>query len=114
VFVTPSAGGPATQVSHEATGAFTPTWSADGADILYVVLAGPAIRRIRPPDGTATIFAPDDAGVSDPICRGAICLAVTGALDADGDLIALSPSGRTRRPILVRAADDRQPAILVP
>ena len=114
VFTVPAAGGSAVQISHEATGAFTPTWSADGRDLLYVVLAGPAVRRIAASGGEPTVFAPDDAGVSDPICRGAVCLAVTGALDGGGDLIAVSPSGRTRRPILVRAADDRQPAILVP
>jgi TolB protein len=115
IFVVAAAGGPAIQLSHEATGAFTPTWSADGRNIIYVLLAGgPGLLRVPAGGGDASAFALDDGGISDPACGGALCLAVTGALDAPGDLLAISASGRTRRPILVRTADDRQPAILVP
>lgn len=115
VFVVAAAGGPAVQLSHEATGAFTPAWSADGGSILYVVLAGgPGVMRVPASGGDATAFAFDDGGIGEPVCGGTICLAVAGALDAAGDLIAISTSGRTRRSILARAADDRQPAILVP
>ena len=114
VFVVVAAGGQAIQLSHEATGAFTPAWTADGRSVLYVVLGGPGVMRVPATDGDAAAFALDDAGISDPACGGAICLAVTGALDAAGDLIAISTSGRTRRSILTRTADDRQPAILVP
>jgi len=116
VFVVVAAGGSAIQLSHEATGAFTPAWSADGGSIAYVILSGgPGVMRVPASGGgDATPFALDDGGISDPACRGSICLAVTGALDAAGDLIAISASGRTRRSILARAADDRQPAIIVP
>jgi hypothetical protein len=114
VFIVPAGGGAAVQLSREATGAFTPAWTADGRDILYVVLGGPGVRRVRASGGEPGIFAAADEGVSDPACRGAVCLAVIGALDAQGDLVAVSASGRRRTPVLVRSADDRQPAILVP
>ena len=116
VFVIPAAGGQAVQVSREATGAFTPAWSADGRSILYVTLAGgPRVMRIAASGaGDASAFAVDEAGVGDPVCRGGICLAVIGSLDGPRDLVAFGPTGRGRTPVLVRDADDRQPAILVP
>ena len=115
VFVVSAAGGQAVQLSREATGAFTPAWSADGRSVLYVVMAGgPRVMRLPAAGGDGTAFAIDDAGISDPDCRARVCLAVAGALDAAGDLIALSASGRTRSTVILREADDRQPAILVP
>jgi Tol biopolymer transport system component len=115
VFVVPATGGSAVQLSREATGAFIPAWTGDGQSIVYVVLAGgPRIVRIPAAGGDATAFALDDRGISEPVCQGTICLAVLGALGETGDLMALSATGRTRRVILARTADDRQPAILVP
>jgi TolB protein len=115
VFVVPVAGGTATQLSHEATGAFTPAWTPDGLGVLYVSLAGgPRVMRVAASGGDAAAFVADEAGVSEPACGSTICLAVTGQLDASGDLIALSVNGRRREPLLVRPADDRQPAVLVP
>jgi hypothetical protein len=64
--------------------------------------------------GDATVFAVDDAGVGDPVCRGGTCLAVLGSLDGPRDLVAFSATGRGRTAVLARDADDRQPAILVP
>ncbi len=115
VFVISVAGGEPVQLSHEATGAFTPAWSADGRSLLYVVLSGgPRVMRVAASGGDATAFAVDDAGVSDTECRGPVCLAVLGALESPGDLVAFSTNGRRRIPVLVRDADDRQPAVMVP
>jgi TolB protein len=114
VFVVPATGGQATQLSHEATGAFSPAWSVDGASVIYVVLGGPSVMRVSAAGGNATAFALDDRGISDPACASGICLAVTGAIGAPGDLIVVSANGRTRQSVLARTADDRQPAILVP
>ena len=115
VFVVPVAGGEPVQLSHEATGAFTPAWSADGRSLLYVVLAGgPRVMRVAASGGDAAAFAIDDVGVSDAECRGAICLAALGTLDGPRDLVVFSTNGRRRVPVLVRDADDRQPAVLVP
>jgi Tol biopolymer transport system component len=114
VFTVPSAGGDAIQVSHEATGAFTPAWSGDGKSILYVVPGGPRIVRVPTAGGDGIAFATDDRGISEPACGDRVCLAVLGSLDGDGDLVALSPSGRTRLTLLARSVDDRQPAVLIP
>ena len=114
VFTVPAGGGEALQLSHEATGAFTPAWSGDGKSILYVVPGGPRLVRIPAAGGEAIAFAAEDRGLSDAACRASVCLAVVGALDGEGDLIAVSPSGRTRVTLVARAADDRQPALLVP
>ena len=115
VFVIAVAGGPPLQVSHEATGAFTPAWTADGRGLLYVALSGaPRVMRVSASGGNAAAFGVDDAGVSEPACRAGICLAVLGALDGPRDVVALSANGRSRSPVLVRDADDRHPAILVP
>jgi TolB protein len=114
VFLLDAAGGTAVQLSHEAAGAFTPAWSGDGRSIVYVITGGPGLMRVPVTGGDATPFALDDRGLSDPACRVTACLAVLGALDAAGDLLVMSSTGRTRRPILARPADDRHPAILVP
>ena len=115
VFVVPAAGGQAIKISSEATGAFTPEWTADGRSVLYVVLGGgPRLVRAPAGGGDGVPFAADNAGMSDPTCRARICLAATGALDGPRDLMVISGTGRTRAPLLVRAADDRQPAIIVP
>jgi len=115
VHVIPVAGGASVQLSHEATGAFTPEWSADGQSVLYMVAAGePSLMRVPAAGGDASAFAGADGGISEPACRGSICLAVAGALNGPGDLIVISGSGRGRRTVLGRAFDDRQPAIVVP
>jgi dipeptidyl aminopeptidase/acylaminoacyl peptidase len=115
VHVMPVAGGAAVQVSHEATGAFTPEWAADGQSVIYMMAAGePRLMRVPATGGDVSSFAADEGGISEPSCRGAICLAVAGALNGPGDLIVISASGRSRRTILARAPDDRQPAVLVP
>ncbi len=114
VYSIPATGVGAAQLSHEATGAFTPAWSSDGRSIVYVVLGGPSIMRVAAAGGAATAFAVDDRGISEPSCGRSVCLAVLGLVGAPGDLIAVSTTGRTRQAILTRASDDRQPAILVP
>ena len=116
VFVVPAIGGQAVQVSHETTGAFSPAWTADARSILYVTLpGGPRVMRVAASGaGDAAAFAVDEAGVGDPVCGDGVCLAVLGAFDGPRDLVAFNAAGRTRTPVLVRAADDRQPAILIP
>jgi hypothetical protein len=41
-------------------------------------------------------------------------VAVAGLLDANGDLVAVRRAGDGTQHVLVRSADDRQPAFLVP
>ncbi len=115
VFVMAAAGGPATQLSRESGGAFGTAWSTEGTVIHYMALAGgPKIMRVPATGGAATIFAEDEAGLSEVACAPGACLVTAGPLDAAGDIIALGSDGRSRRTLLARPANDHQAAILVP
>lgn len=115
VFIVAAAGGEAMQISHESGGAFTPAWSADGRSVHYMAIAGgPRLVTVPANGGDARPFAEDERGLSELACGAGACIATIGPLDGGGDLILFSRDGRRREPILERAADDRQAAILVP
>jgi hypothetical protein len=118
VFVVAASGGEAVQLSHEASGAFVPIWNAAGDAVLYTTLGdGPRLMAVPAAGGEATIFASGAGagagGVGDGTCAPGFCLAVSGLLDANGDLVAVR-AGEGPQHVLVRPADDRQPAFLVP
>ena len=114
VFVLDTATGHAEQLSHEAGGAFSPTWSADGNSVFYVSVIGvPSVKRAPLSGGNAALVASGDRILGDPSCLASVCLVVDGADTSDGDILAVS-AGRQAVPVLVRLANDRQPAILVP
>jgi hypothetical protein len=52
-------------------------------------------------------------GVGDGVCSPLLCLAVSGLTDENGDLVAVQIAGDAPQPVLVRSADDRQPAFLI-
>ena len=113
VFVLDTTMGQAVQWSHEAGGAFAPTWSAEGRGVLYVALLGqPRVMRITSSGGESTLVASGDRVISDPACAANVCLAVAGANGDDGDIIAVS-AGRATEAVLVRAMNDRHPAFLI-
>jgi hypothetical protein len=114
VFVVDASGGDAVQISHEAGGAFMPAWNGTSAVLYTSLAAGPRLMAISAVGGNATIFAADGMGVGDGTCAPHLCLAVSGLLDADGDLVAIQSAADGPHPVLVRSADDRQPAFLVP
>ncbi len=114
VFVLDTISGQPVQLSHEAGGAFAPTWSADGRGVLYVALLDqPRVMRIPSSGGEPTLVASGDRVISDPACVAFLCLAVEGARTEDGDIIAMS-AGRATAAVLVRARNDRNPAFLIP
>jgi hypothetical protein len=113
VFVVPAAGGVATQVSHEATGAFDPAWEAADT-IVYTALGGaPHLVRVTLA-GDARPFASDARGLGEASCAAAVCVAVTDPGGVDGDLVAISTSTGRVVTALRRAANDRQPAVAEP
>jgi Tol biopolymer transport system component len=113
VFVIDTTSGQAVQWSHEAGGAFTPTWGSN-TSVAYVALLGePRVVLLASPGGTPTRLASGDRVLGDPACAADVCLAVVGADTDDGDLIAMG-AGRDVESVLVRAANDRHPAFLVP
>ena len=115
VFVVAATGGDAVQLSHESGGAFSPVWSADGRSVHYMALAaGPRLVTVPANGGDPQPFADDERGLSELACAANACIATVGPLDGGGDLMLFSRDGRRRELMLARAADDRQPAILVP
>ena len=115
VFVMGLASGEAIQVTHEATGAFQPAWTADGQSVAYTTFEGQATVRVVPSSGGAwRALAAGDAPLNEAACHDGWCLAVTrppGA--AEGDIVSVSRVGRTPRPVLAGDADEREPAFIV-
>lgn len=114
VFVVAAAGGNATQVSHEAGGAFSPIWSADGKSIVYQSGTGlPAIVSVTIASGAVKQLASDTLGIGEPACSASICLGVTNPTDTTGAIVAFSLSSTKTTVVLPRTTNERQPAFLV-
>lgn len=114
VFVVAAAGGSATQVSHEAGGAFLPIWSADGTSIIYQSGTGlPAIQRVDINSGAVTQLASDTLGIGEPTCNATLCLGVTNLADTAGAIVSFSLSSSKTTVVLTRVTNERQPALLV-
>jgi hypothetical protein len=114
VFIGDRAGGGVRQLSHEAGGAFTPLWRADGSAVVYTALAGGSrLMKVSPEGGDASPFASADDGLGDGACTVELCVAVSRPLSTDGDLVIVTEGDASPRPLIVRPADDREPAFLV-
>jgi Tol biopolymer transport system component len=114
VFVVAAAGGTATQVSHEAGGAFSPIWSTDGASIIYQSGSGLAtIERVTLKTGAVKQLASDTLGIGEPTCNATLCLGVTNPSDTSGAIVSFTMSSSRTAVVLTRVANDRQPAFLV-
>jgi dipeptidyl aminopeptidase/acylaminoacyl peptidase len=130
VFVVDATGGTAVQLTSEAGGAFDPSWSATGAQIVYATGAGtPRLRVIPATGGNAADYAAlPDTALGEPSCGAHYCVAVRGAYGVDGDLVAYGaprpgagggvtpiprPAQTTGVRVLVETAgNDRQPAVV--
>jgi hypothetical protein len=116
LYVIPAAGGTATQVTHEINGAFSGSWSPDGASVFYVDGQDhTTIHEIAVSDGTVTNYVTGGADVGQPACNATLCLVVSGTTSGTGDILAYVGAGSTT-PITVvnTAGNERQPAFLVP
>ena len=115
VYVVPSAGGVATQLSHETRGAYTPSWLPNGTAVIYMALGGPPLLRSVPVSGgEATLFASDTLGVGEPACSRTACLAVLNPLGGTSRIVALTISGKRAGIMIPRVNDDHHPALLGP
>ncbi len=115
VFVVSALGGTATQVTHEAGGAFHPTWSADGSAIIFDTGTGStSLRRTVLATGETTDLAAAPSGVAEASCNANLCLAVTDPYGDGGEIVALSTPDRLPQVVLQRTRHERSPAILVP
>ncbi|HEV2181651.1 MAG TPA: hypothetical protein VGR59_15085 [Gemmatimonadaceae bacterium] len=114
VFVVSASGGSATQVSHEAGGAFSPIWSADGGSIIYQSASGlPTIQRVNVSTGAVKQLASDSLGIGEPTCSGNACLGVTNPSDTSGAIVSFTMSSSKTTVVLTRMSNERQPAFLV-
>ncbi|HKV50878.1 MAG TPA: hypothetical protein VJO52_06715 [Gemmatimonadaceae bacterium] len=115
VFVVAATGGSAVQLSHEAGGAFSPVWSADGKSIVYQSNTGtPTIAEVNANSGAVTPLASDTLGIGEPTCDATFCLGVTNPNDTSGAIVSfLVKSPATTSVVLTRANNERQPALIV-
>lgn len=115
VYTMDVAGGPAVQLTREATGAFLPSWSSDGKSVLFTTLEGGSSVRVMPWTGVESRpLAAGDAALSQGRCFGQWCLAVAGGTGAGGrSIVSVSRIGREPRAVTTTGSDDAEPAFLV-
>lgn len=116
LFTMPAAGGEATQLTHEAGGAFDGSWSADGKSVFYIEgLNRTIIHRVVVSDGTVTKYVEHGIDVGQPACTSELCLVVTRRVSNSADILAyVGPGDSDPHSVVGTAADERQPAFLVP
>ncbi len=114
VFVVPASGGTAVQVTHEAGGAFLPTWSADGAAIVYTPGVGSVLRQVTVADGSVASLPLEPGGVGEAACNDTYCVATLAPLSDTASLVGYTLPDHCRRVLPGRQSNDRQPAFLVP
>lgn len=115
IWIVPAAGGTATQVTHEATGAFDGSWSPDGNSIYYIDGADRTkIHNVVIATGTVTDYVTGGTDVGDAACTASICLVVRGATGSNGDIYAyIGPGDTSPIGILIQSTNDREPAPLI-
>jgi len=117
IYVVASGGGNATLITNESGGAFQPAWSADGQSIYYIAATpGYALREVPAAGGQATTIVQGSALAAGPAsCNSAVCLFSTGFNTASGNMSYVPAAGGPTQIVFPRtAAQERQPAIIVP
>jgi Tol biopolymer transport system component len=115
IWVMPTNGGPATQVTHEANGAFDGSWSTDGKSIFYVDgVDRTRIHNIVVSTGDETDYVTNGADVGDAACTASACIVVTGATSSNKNIAAYV--GANSEPISLLQTDNNEyePALLIP
>jgi dipeptidyl aminopeptidase/acylaminoacyl peptidase len=113
VFVIPVGGGTPTQLSHEMNGAFNPVWSADGTQIYFVAVMGvPSLRAVTIATGETSDWVYDGAGIGQPACAAAGCVAVESAYGSNGSIVSIGQNLSTTT-IVATPANETSPTILV-
>jgi Tol biopolymer transport system component len=115
IWVMPAAGGAATQVTHEANGAFDGSWSSDGSSIYYVDgVDRTKIHNVVLSTGEVTDYVTGGTDVGEAACTTFACLVVSGATSSNGNILAYV--GANSAPISILQTDNNEfePAILNP
>ena len=115
IWVMPADGGPATQVTHEANGAFDGSWSPDGSSIFYVDgVDRTRIHNIVLATGDVTDYVTGGSDVGDAACTASACIVVTGATSSNKNIVAYVGANSDPLPLLDTDATEYEPAILQP
>jgi dipeptidyl aminopeptidase/acylaminoacyl peptidase len=116
IWIVPAAGGAATQITHEANGAFLASWSADGKSIFYADGADRTkIHNVNITSGTVTDYVTGATDVGDQACTTEACLVVINQSSANPDIYAYVGAGDASPiAILITTAAEFEPAILHP
>jgi Tol biopolymer transport system component len=115
IWVMPAAGGPATQVTHEANGAFDGSWSPDGNSIFFVDgIDRTKIHKIDVSSGDETDYVTNGADVGDAACTVSACIVVSGATSANKDIVAYVGPNSEPISLLQTANNEYEPAIFLP
>lgn len=111
VYVVAATGGTPVRLTSDAGGAFDPSWSGRGDEIVYVSVAGSS--RLRSVIGTTSGWtSADDLAVGEPSCLPQGCVAVVNPYADAGDIVAIPAGGGAARALVIRAGNDRQPAVI--
>jgi Tol biopolymer transport system component len=116
IWTVPAAGGEATQVTHEANGAFSGSWSPDGDFVFYVDGVNRAkIHRIATSSGSVVDYVTNGGNVSGQDCSSELCLVAAGDSGGERDLYAYFGAGdASPLALLNTSADEYDPAFLHP
>jgi len=113
IYTVGTGGGEALKATSELTGAFWPSWSADGRSIYYVTGGSPlALRRIDVAGGDPGDVFSDSSGVGRASCNATQCLMVTDPQGSGGDLILLTIAGDSSRSLVSRTRRERNPVFI--
>jgi Tol biopolymer transport system component len=113
IWIVPSAGGTATQVTHEVNGAFFGSWSPDGNSIYYVDGSDRTkVHKVDIASGDVTDYVTGGTDVGEESCTNDACLVVTNATSLDQDIVAYVGAGSAPTPILTDAPNEYQPAAI--
>lgn len=113
VFIVPAAGGSATQITHEAVGAFEPAWSANGDTIFFVASTGSTqVRATRITTGGSTTFPAASGGYAQPACGSFGCIAVQDPYGSAPQLVALQRNGQKKSLLDTGVGAPREPALV--
>jgi TolB protein len=115
IWMMPTNGGPATQVTHEANGAFDGSWSPDGSSIYYVDgVDRTKIHNIVVSSGSESDYVTGGADVGSEACTASACIVVSGATGANKNILAYVGANTDPVTLLSTDKNEYEPAILHP
>ena len=97
IWVVPSGGGTAVQVTTELNGAFEPAWSADGTQIYYIApTPSPTLKRVSSSGGQSVQVIPDSLTADGPAsCNVSYCIFAPSPTASNASMNALNVSAHT-------------------